>query len=98
MNNQSLLTIKEFANVITEKGHKISGKELFDRLHNWDLIWVSGDRKKLPTTEARRSGYLDMVPSSKGSDVYGREHTTFVMVATKKGQEYILGRLMKELD
>lgn len=98
METRGFLTVKELAKVITGKGPKISGKELFERLHSWGLIWINSENKKLPTKQARRSGYLDIERSSTGFDKYGREQTATVIVATEKGQKYILERLMKELD
>ncbi|WP_203248252.1 phage antirepressor KilAC domain-containing protein [Sporosarcina beigongshangi] len=98
METRGFLTVRELAKVITRKGPKISGKELFERLHSWGLIWINGENKKLPTSQARRLRYLDVEKSSTGFDKYDREQTATVIVVTEKGQEYILERLMKELD
>ncbi|MEK4404013.1 phage antirepressor KilAC domain-containing protein [Sporosarcina sp. FSL K6-6792] len=97
MNNQKLLTIKELAQVITENGYKIGVRNLFKKLHEWEMIWVTANNRKEPTRQSIKDGYLEK-GKSEGMDTFGRGQTTVVVMATEKGQEYILDRLMKELD
>lgn len=97
MHNNNLLTVKELAQVITANGYKIGERKLFEMLHEWEMIWVTALKRKEPTSKAIKSGYLKK-GESKGMDKYGWEQTTVVVMVTEKGQEFILDRLMKELE
>lgn len=97
MDNNKLLTIKELAQSITANGYRIGEKSLFKKLHEWGMVWVTANNRKEPTRQAIKSRYLER-GKSEGVDKFGRSQTTVVVMVTEKGQEFILDRLMKELD
>lgn len=97
MQNKNLLTVKELAQVINENGYKIGERKLFEKLHEWEMVWETALKRKEPTREAIKSGHLKK-GESKLMDKYGREQTTIVVMVTEKGQEFILDRLKKELE
>lgn len=94
MENNKLLTIKELAQVINESGYKIGERKLFEKLHEWGMVWETALKRKEPTRAAIKSGYLKK-GESKGMDKYGREQTTIIVMVTEKGKEFILDRLLK---
>lgn len=97
MQNENLITVRELAQVIKESGYKVGVRKLFEKLHEWGMVWETALNRKEPTREAIKSGYLKK-GESKGMDIYGRQQTTIVVMVTEKGKEFILDTLKKELE
>ncbi|WP_194841597.1 phage antirepressor KilAC domain-containing protein [Sporosarcina obsidiansis] len=95
MEKYNFLTFKEVVEQITERGFKITQKQLRKKLLEWGLLYVTSGDIKLPTNKAVKHKYLVYFSEeviARDCRSYPR-HQTFV---TEKGLEYFYERLKSE--